>query len=298
MIISGMFQSWTRFTTYLDSWAVSWGQHRTSMLDIASTVVVLIALYIVTRLVMRFALRLIKRTERLDVSQKALLQKLAGIGIVTIATMIGVDLLGIDLTALAVFSGALGLAVGFGLQKTLGNLIAGLILLMDKSVKPGDVIAVGDTFGSINKIGIRAVSVLTRDGKEHLIPNELLMTEAVENWSYSSKHVRVRIPVGVAYSCDLALAQRLMMEAASHPSRVLADPQPVVWLTGFGDNSVDHEIRIWISDPEDGIGNVQSAVLNRLWILFKENDIEIPFPQRDVHVRTLPVTPQPAASRD
>ena len=288
MTVSAAAQGWARFTGYLDSWAISWGQHRTSVLDIASTLIVLALLYIGARLVMRFASRLIKRTDRLDLSQKALLQKLAGIGVVTVATMIGIDLLGIDLTALAVFSGALGFAVGFGLQKTLGNLIAGLILLMDKSVKPGDVIVVGDTFGAINKIGIRAVSVITRDGKEHLIPNELLMTERVENWSYSSRNVRIRIPIGVAYSTDLDLAQKLMIEAASKPSRVLKEPSPSVWLKSFGDNSVDHDILVWISDPEDGVGNIQSEILNRLWKLFRENEIEIPFPQRDLHIRTMP----------
>jgi small-conductance mechanosensitive channel len=272
----------------LDSWALSFGTHRVSVLDIVSFLLVAIIIYIVAHQSHRFVLGLIRKSTRLDLSQKALLQKLIGIGFFAAAIFIGIDLLGIDLTALAVFSGALGLAVGFGLQRTLSNLIAGLILLMDKSVKPGDVIVVGDTFGAINKIGIRAVSVLTRDGKEHLIPNELLMTEPVENWSYSSRNIRIKIPVGIAYTSDLELAQRLMIEAATTPSRVLTNPAPVVWLKAFGDNSVDHEIRIWISDPEAGVGNIRSAILNRIWVLFKENNIEIPFPQRDVHIRSMP----------
>ena len=285
---SGAAKGWSDFTAFLDSWALSWGQHRISVLDISSVVLVTVGIYAAARLLMHFASRTIERSDRLDPSQKALLQKLAGIAVVTIAAMIGIDLLGIDLTALAVFSGALGLAVGFGLQKTLGNLIAGLILLMDKSVKPGDVIVVSDTLGAINKIGIRAVSVITRDGKEHLIPNELLMTERVENWSYSNRDVRLRIPVGVAYLSDLALAQRLMIEAASLPSRVLVDPKPSVWLRGFGDSSVDHDILVWIRDPEDGVGNIQSEILNHLWVMFKANGIEIPFPQRDVHIKSAP----------
>ena len=194
----------------------------------------------------------------------------------------------IDLTAFAVFGGALGLAVGFGLQKTVGNLIAGIILLMDRSIKPGDVIVVGDSFGWVNKIGVRAVSVITRDGKEHLIPNENLMTQEVENWSYSNRNVRIRIPVGVSYDCDLKLAQELMMKAASESPRVLKDPKPSVWLDAYGDSSVDHLILAWIGDPEGGVGSVRSDVLNRLWWLFKEHGIEIPFPQRDVHVRSMP----------
>ncbi len=126
-----------------------------------------------------------------------LAQKLAAVAILVAAFFIGIDLIGIDLTALAVFSGAFGLAVGFGLQKTFGNLIAGIILLMDRSIKPGDVIVVGESFGHVTKIGVRAVSIVTRDGKEHLIPNENLMTQEVENWSYSSRDVRLHIPVSV-----------------------------------------------------------------------------------------------------
>ena len=230
----------------------------------------------------------IGRLTRLDVSQRALVQKLAGIAVIVVAALIGIDLLGIDLTALAVFSGALGLAVGFGLQKTVGNLLSGLILLMDRSVKPGDVIVVGETFGQVTKIGVRAVSVVTRDGKEHLIPNEQLMVEPVENWSYSSRNVRIHIPVGVAYASDLPLAQKLMIEAATAAERVLKSPAPTVWLRGFGDSSVDHEILAWINDPEAGVGNVQSDILNRLWLLFQEHGIEIPYPQSDVHIRSLP----------
>jgi small-conductance mechanosensitive channel len=272
----------------LDSLALSVGSHRISAYDLLSWVVVCAALYLVTRIVLRLASRLIRRNNQLDASQKVLVEKIADLAILAVAILFGIDLLGIDLTTLRLFSGALGLAIGFGLQKTLGNLIAGLILLMDHSVKPGDVIVVGDTFGTINKIGVRAVSVITRDGKEHLIPNEVLMTQAVENWSYSSRDVRVRIPVGVSYNCDLALAQRLMLAAASASPRVLAEPPPTVWLKAFGESSVEHDILVWITDPEMGVGNVQSEILNVLWVSFKENNIEIPFAQRDIHIRTMP----------
>jgi small-conductance mechanosensitive channel len=147
---------------------------------------------------------------------------------------------------------------------------------------------VGESFGHVTKIGVRAVSIVTRDGKEHLIPNENLMTQEVENWSYSSPNVRVHIPVGVAYDCDLALAQRLMVEAAIEPDRVLKNPKPTVWLRAFGESSVDHEILVWIADPEAGVGNVQSEILNRLWVLFQENGIALPFPQRDIRVKEWP----------
>jgi small-conductance mechanosensitive channel len=220
-----------------------------------------------------------------------LAQKLSAVALIVIAFFLAVDLAGIDLTAFAVFSGAFGLAIGFGLQKTFGNLIAGIILLMDRSIKPGDVIVVGDSFGHVNKIGVRAVSVVTRDGKEHLIPNENLMTQEVENWSYSSPNVRVHIPVGVAYDCDLALVQKLMVEAAIEPKRVLKTPPPNVWLRAFGENAVQFEILVWIADPEAGVGNVQSEILNRLWVLFQENRISLPFPQRDIHIKDWPAPP-------
>lgn len=271
----------------LDSVGFDVGSRRFSLLSALIMLTALLGLMIAARLANRLLTHSIGRMTTLEITQRVLLQKLAGIAVIAVAILMAIDFVGIDLTALAVFSGAAGLSIGFGLQKTFGNLIAGLILLMDRSIKPGDVIVVSDTFGTVSKIGVRAVSVLTRDGKEHLIPNELLMTQEVENWSYSSRHVRLHIPVGVSYASDIALAQRLMIDAANASPRVLKTPAPTVWMTGYGDSSVDHEILIWIIDPEDGVGNVQSDILNRLWVSFKENGIDIPFPQRDIHVRSM-----------
>jgi len=274
-----------------DSIGFSIGNRHISLLSAIMIVIGGIVLFALVRLANRVIAHSIAKAQSFDATQKLLIQKLAGIAVIVVAFFIVIDLLQIDLTTFAFFSGALGLAVGFGMQKTVGNLIAGIILLMDRSIKPGDVIVVGDSFGWVNKIGVRAVSVVTRDGKEHLIPNENLMTQEVENWSYSDRKVRVRIPVGVSYSCDLKLAQELMLRAAMDSPRVLKNPKPNVWLEAFGDNSVNHEILAWIADPEGGVGNVRSDVLNRLWWLFKENGIEIPFPQRDIHIRSLPSSP-------
>jgi small-conductance mechanosensitive channel len=264
------------------------GATRISLLTILQVLITAAALYAVVKLLNRIVSHSIRRSTGFDPTQQLLAQKLSAVAIVTVAFFIGIDLVGIDLTALAVFSGAFGLAIGFGLQKTFGNLIAGIILLMDRSIKPGDVIVVGESFGHVTKIGVRAVSIVTRDGKEHLIPNENLMTQEVENWSYSSRDVRVHIPVGIAYDCDLPKAQQLMIEAAKASSRVLQLPEPRVWLRAFGESSVDHEILVWISDPEAGVGNVQSEILNRLWLSFKENGITIPFPQRDIRIKEMP----------
>jgi small-conductance mechanosensitive channel len=168
---------------------------------------------------------------------------------------------------------------------------------MDRSIKPGDVISVGESFGSVNKIGVRAVSIVTRDGKEFLIPNELLMTQEVINWSYSTKDVRITVPISVGYDCDVKLAHKLMLEAANASPRVLAAPKPAVWMTAFAESAIDHEIRVWISDPEAGLGSVRSEILNRVLELFRANDIAIPYPQRDLRVREWPASAAAPPSR-
>ncbi len=286
-ILSNAVGQLSSITSALDKAGFDIGNSRFSLLTIIKIVLALVILFALIRLANRGIKQMVRRNKALDEAQKLLTEKLAAVAILIAAFFVGIDMLGIDITAFAVFSGAFGLAIGFGLQKTFGNLIAGIILLMDRSIKPGDVIVVGESFGWVNKIGVRAVSVITRDGKEHLIPNENLMTQEVENWSYSSKNVRVHIPVGVSYKCDIKKAQELMLQAATDAKRVLNAPKPNVWMSGFGDSSVDFEILAWIKDPQEGVGNVKSEVLNRLWDLFAENGIEIPFPQRDINVRSI-----------
>jgi small-conductance mechanosensitive channel len=222
-----------------------------------------------------------------------LAQKLISIFIWVTTFLIAIDVLGIDLTALAVFSGAFGLALGFGLQKTFGNLLAGIILLMDRSIKPGDVIAVNDgitnTVGQVKKIGLRAVSVTTRDKKEYLIPNENLMINQVENWSYSSKDVRIRVPVTVSPTSDLELAEKLMIEATLGCERVLRTRPAQVWITEFAEAGVAFEIRFWIQDPEEGLASVRSDVLKGVWRRFQENGIKLPDPaERNIYLRDTP----------
>ena len=274
----------------LDAWGFTVADTRFSLWTVLLVVLVVVAVFIGARILTAIAKGVLRRVTRLNATQSLLAEKLLTIAVWALAIFIGIDVLGIDLTALAVFSGAFGLAIGFGLQKTFGNLISGIILLMDRSIKPGDVIAVADlagneTFGQIRKIGIRAVSVTTRDQREYLIPNENLMINQVENWSYSSKQVRMQVNVGVSYNCDIGKAEELMLEAAKACDRVLKSPPPTVWLSGYGDSSVDFTIHCWIVDPEEGVGNVRSDVLKKLWYLFQENGIEIPFPQRDLNLR-------------
>lgn len=288
VLLSGEIAVLRPVTQFMDRFGFAVGRYRISLFSALQLAVTVTTLFVVVRLSNRIIRRYIRRAPGFDPTQRLLAEKLVGIGLVVIAFFVGVDLLGIDLTALAVFSGALGLAVGFGLQKTFGNLIAGLILLMDRSIKPGDVIVVGDSFGWVNRIGIRAVSVVTRDGKEHLIPNENLMTQGVENWSFSTRNVRVHIPVSVSFASDQQRAKALMLEAALESPRVLNEPPANVWMAAFGENGVEYEILVWINDPESGVGSVKSDVLNRLWVLFADNGITVPYPQRDLHIRDWP----------
>ena len=217
-----------------------------------------------------------------------LLYKLSVIFLFCVSVVVVLQYMGLGLTVFALFSGALGLGLGFGLQKVFANLVSGFIILADKSIKPGDVIQVGNKFGWINFLGTRYTSVITRSGTEHLIPNENLVTSEVINWSYSNNLVRIDLPVGVSYAADLEKARDLMLEVAAGSPRVLTDPKPACLLAGFGDNTVNLELRIWINDPQNGISSLKSELLWGIWQRFREHGIELPFPQRDLHLKSIP----------
>ncbi len=231
----------------------------------------------------------IQAIPRFSPSLKVLLAKMIRILFIIIASVVAISSMGVDLSALTVLGGAVGIGLGFGLQKVVSNFVSGIILLMDNSIKPGDVIEIDGTYGWINNLRARYASVITRDGTEHLIPNEDLITQRVINWSFTDNLVRVKVPVGVSYGADPHQCIQLVLDAANAVSRVLKDPAPTCPLRGFGDSSVDLELRFWISDPSNGVANVQSEVLLKIWDVFKENKIEIPFPQRDLHIRSSEV---------
>jgi small-conductance mechanosensitive channel len=224
------------------------------------------------------------KVEVITPSARVLIVKVVRIFLITMAFVIALDSTGIDLTALAVFGGALGVGLGFGLQKVVSNFISGLILLLDRSIKPGDVVEIGGTYGSINALAARYTSVITRDGTEYLIPNEDMITQPVINWSHSNTHVRRRIPIYVSYNSNLEEARRIMNEAASGHARVLSVPAPKTHILEFGDSGVKLELRLWISDPQNGVGNMASDILGTIWKEFHEAGIEFPFPQRVVHI--------------
>ncbi|MCB1361227.1 MAG: mechanosensitive ion channel, partial [Rhodobacteraceae bacterium] len=283
---------------FLDSIAVQFGSFRLSALSVLKALVLTAALVTVARVLTLGAAGRIRGNADISPSMQELLVKVLRIGLYGAAFFIGLKAVGFDLTGLAVLSGAIGVGLGFGLQKVVSNLVSGIIILLDKSVKPGDVISLGDTFGWINTLGARYVSVVTRDGKEYLIPNEDLITGQVVNWSHTNDLVRLDLKFGTSYHDDPHAVRAIAIAAAEGAARVLANPAPVCHIVNFGDSSVDYLLRFWIRDPSAGLTNIRGAVYLALWDAFKEHGISIPFPQREV--RLLPSSaadrPGPAAA--
>ncbi len=268
----------------LDAVSMSVGGSRISLLLIIKGVLLAVVLLQSASIASRFFEQRMRGAE-LSPSLQVLSVKAVRFSLFAAALLMAISSMGIDLTSLAVLSGAIGVGIGFGLQKIFSNLVSGIILLMDRSIKPGDTIEIGDVYGTIRSLQARYASVLTRDGKEYLIPNEHLITNQVINWTYSDSNVRLKIPVGIAYESDVRLAMRLMEEAAASVPRVLKSPAPAARLVGFGDSSVDLQIRIWIRDSDRGVVNVRSEVLLNVWDAFHEHGVEFPFPQQDVFIK-------------
>lgn len=277
----------TPVVDYLDTTKLNIGQTSVSLYAIVSSIFsIAIFLWIAFALI-KLVDNFLKNSKNITPSARALLSKTFKFALVAAAFIFGLSTVGIDLTAFAVLGGAIGVGIGFGLQKIFSNLISGFILLLDKSIKPGDTINVEGSYGRVETLSARYVSVITRDGIEHLVPNEEMIINRVENWSYSHENVRLRIPVGVHYNSDVNKAIELCLEAADEVDRVLKIPKPACLLKGFGDNSVDLEVRIWVRDPMNGCSNVKSQVLLQIWNRFHENHIEIPYPQRDLHLKSI-----------
>ncbi|MUM77485.1 mechanosensitive ion channel [Pseudodesulfovibrio sp. F-1] len=230
----------------------------------------------------RFAEGRIQTLADLSPSLQTLLVKAVKVALFTTAILFAMSSVGIDLTSLAIFSSALGVGIGFGLKTIISNYVAGVLLLLDNSIKPGDTVEVGDVFGVVRGMHSRYTTILTRDGKEYLVPNEQLISGEVVNWTHSDTNVRLKISVGVAYESDVEKALALLEESAREVPRVLRDPAPAARLMGFGDSSVDLQLRVWIADAEKGLANVRSDVLRAVWKRFHEHGVAFPFPQRDV----------------
>ncbi len=272
----------------LDRLALNLGQTRLSLLTVLKSMfyfgVMLWAAVLASRTLEQRLLHL----PNLTPSVQVLFGKLLKGGLITMAMLVALASSGVDFTALALFSGALGVGLGFGLQAIISNLISGIMLLMDKSIKPGDVIQVGETYGWVASLGARYVSIETRDGIEYLIPNEELITHQVINWSHRNDLARLKVQVRVAYEVDVRKALELMVQGAQRPARVLVEPAPRALLLEFGESFLLLELRFWIRDVHNGIRNISSDVRLEIWDLFREHGITIPIPQQGIHINALP----------
>ncbi|MGX5843027.1 mechanosensitive ion channel family protein [Mesorhizobium sp. ArgA1] len=267
---------------FLDSLAIPLGAVRLSALMVLKAALLLIATVWLAVVAGNYIDERVRLSEELTPSIRVLVGKVAKIGLVLVAGAVALSAVGLDLTALTVFSGAVGVGLAFGLQKVVSNFVSGVIILLDKSIKPGDTISLEGTFGWIRELRARFVSVVTRDGREFLIPNEDFITQRVINWSFSDNLVRLDVNFGVSYDADPHKVSELAIEAAISVGRVEADRRPVCWLTDFGDSSLNFVLRFWIRDPQQGLTNVRGKVLLALWDTFKANGISIPYPHREI----------------
>lgn len=272
----------------LDGAAVTVGDLRVSLYLVIKAAAFAIVLLWLATTVARLVNRRVARAKSLTPSVQTLIVQGVRIGLTMVAILIALNAVGIDLTAFAVLSGAIGVGLGFGLQKIVSNFVSGVIILMDRSIKPGDVVEVADTYGWVTSLGARYASVKTRDGTEHLIPNEEFIVNRVINWTHSDSAVRRKLPIGVSYDTDLDAAIPLIRDAVAKTPRVQESPKVSVLVRGFGDSAINLEARFWIADPHNGVANVSSDCYLNVWRALKEANIEIPFPQRDVHVRSAP----------
>ena len=264
------------------------GEIRLSLWSVLQAALVIGVLFFAARLLTAATAARIRNATDLSPSFRVLAVKFLQVGLYGAAIFAGLSAVGVDLTGLAFLSGAIGVGLGFGLQKVVSNLVSGVIILLDKSIKTGDVISLGETFGWIQSLGARYVSVVTRDGKEYLIPNEDLITGQVVNWSHSDKFVRLDIHFGTSYADNPHDVRRIAIAATEDVPRVLSSRRPVCHIVGFGDSSVDYVLRLWISDPTGGLTNIRGDVYLALWDAFRAHGIRIPLPQREVRLLREP----------
>jgi small-conductance mechanosensitive channel len=272
----------------LDAVGFSVGKGRLSLytaiiglLSIAGTLVVALS-------VGRLIEARLMRAGQLKLNTKVVLSKLVKTVLIVLAVLIVLPIVGIDITVLSVFGGALGVGLGFGLQKIASNYVSGFTLLLDNSIRIGDMVTVNNRFGEVKEIATRYTVIRSQDGTEYIIPNETLVTTPVINHTLASSENRVVLPIQVAYGSDLDKVRAILLAAARQP-RVLPEPPPRVNLSGFGDNGINMELRFWISDPDAGTGALKSDINWAIWQDFQREGIEIPFPQRVVQM--LPPRP-------
>ena len=272
----------------MDQIAIDIGGWRISLWLIIKGVIVFTLLFKLAFSLSRFLEKRILKIERLTSSSQLLLSKGLKVTLIAVAALAAFSSLGFDLSVFAFIGGATGIGIGFGLQKVVSNLVSGLILLLDHSIKPGDVIEIGSTYGRIHSLGARYVSVQTRDATEYLIPNEDLITNQVINWSFTDKLIRLRVTICVSNDSEIEKVMSLMAEAVIDVPRIIVSPKPICLLKELGHNAIEMELRFWISDPENGIANVSSAVRIAVLKKFKKHHIKLSIPQQEIYIKAQP----------
>ena len=270
----------------MDALAFNLGDSRLSLLGAVKLTLVIILAFTLALWLAELLNQQLTKAKHVSPSMQVGFSKFSKFLLITIAFLVALNAVGINLSSLAVFGGALGVGLGFGLQRIASNFISGFILVLDRSVKPGDVISVGDNFGWVHELKARYVVVRNREGVDTLIPNENLITSEVINWSYEDRNVRVKILVQVSYEDDPEQAMALMLQCANKSKRVLNEPAPTVMLKSFADSGIELELRVWIADPEYGADTVKSDINVAIWRAFKQAGITIPYPQRDLHIKS------------
>jgi small-conductance mechanosensitive channel len=273
----------TPVSNALDANAITVGSIRISLLDGIRTIVFLLLFIVVAAWAGSFVERRIMALSGLPIGVRVGVGKVTRVILVVLAVLLALTSVGVDLTALTVIGGAIGVGLGFGLQRIASNFISGFVLLGDRSIRPGDVITIGTRFGVVRELRARYVVVRDRDGVDTLIPNENLITSEVINWSYGDRRIRLKLPVRISYQDNPRRAMSLMEEVAKIHPRVEGDPAPAARVMEFSEVGVELELRFWIRDPEDGVNNVRSDLFLAIWDAFATEGITIPYPQLVVH---------------
>lgn len=282
---------WPDILAFLEDVSFKVGKSHLNLLLVIQAILTLLITLFVSLSLSRMLENRLMRADKVDMNVRVVLSKLIRIALSLIAILMGLSAVGLDITLLSVFGGALGVGLGFGLQKVASNYVSGFIILLDDSMHIGDVVTVDGHYGIVSELRFRYMVLRKLDGTEVVIPHETLMTTAVINHSYTSRNSKINMPVQVSYEGDLELAMALVKGAANAHARVLEEPHVDVQIKGFGENGVDLNLAFWIPDPEEGSASLQSEIYLAIWRAFKQHDIVIPYPQRDVRMIAAPEIP-------
>ncbi len=260
------------------------GKNPVNLLLILQALLTILVTLFIAMWVSRLLENRLMRAEHVNMNMRVVLTKLLRIFLLFTAVLIALSTVGLDITLLSVFGGALGVGLGFGLQRIASNYVSGFIILLDKSMQIGDVITVETHYGVVSDLRARYLVLRKLDGTEVIIPNEMLIINPVINHSFTDHKARVQMPVQISYDSPLELAMQLIFDAANNHPRILVTPPPAVLIKGFGDNGIGLTLSIWIPDPEEGSASLQSEIYLEIWRAFLANNISIPFPQREVRI--------------